>query len=753
MKYYYQIIPLIRLPLIKPNDFTYHSDKIIKLGSIVKINLNNKIVRGVVISRPQTISPLKQAKRCNERSDLTKPILQLVTPAQITEQQLELARLISKYYLTPLSTTLKFFAFKLTKSNNSKYFENLNKQIQEINEDKWQKEIALTKEQKKAIKKIISQATSTKSTFKNNSPDKKNARLSTFDSKLSNKVNLQPSTLLFGPPASGKTEVVVETIKNTIRKKQQTLILIPEIFLSYQEIVRYSSKFIKEADTKIAILHSQLKPSETTTIWNEVRSGRIKIVISTRMGIFLPFIKLGLIVVDEEQDISHKQWDTPPFYHTRQVVELMQKIYTKTRVLLVSSTPSLESWYKYSNASHRQIIKLPILRTNSIKVKPPEIKLVDLKKYYKKNQQIFISNELRFALKNCLDQNTIALLLVPRRGKSSTIICQDCREVPTCPDCQVPLVHSENNYRCLHCNFKISNISKCPHCGSFRLQDVGFGTESVADNLQNMFPSAKVAIADNTTFADNNFRRKILKKLYNNELDFLVGTYGIAKGLDIQSVNLVAILNADNWPGQTDFRFDENYLSTIFQLAGRVNRPGGKQTGQCLIQTFDPTNRIFTYLKDWDWQSFIKYELANRKLLNYPPFTHLLKITHRNYDKEVVEKELDKLYKQLEKYTLTIRAKRSHKASAGTTLTTRHQPIPRGSSRYNAYNEASADPTRHQPIQLLPPYFGYQEKLRGYWQKHLLLKIKILPITDKKLLKILDLPTNWKIDVDTENIF
>ncbi len=670
MRHYCQIIPLIRLPLTKPNDFTYHSDEAIGFGSIVKINLNNKTVRGVVVK-----------SEVSKPSFKTSPILKVITPTQITKQQLGLAKLISKYYLTPLSTTLKFFAFKLTKSDNSKYFEDLNKQVQEINEDKWQKEITLTKEQRKAIEKIISQATSTKSTFKNNSPSKKNTRLSTFDSKLSNGVNLQPSTLLFGPPASGKTEVVVKTIKNTIRKKQQTLILIPEIFLSYQEIIRYSSKFIKEADVKIAILHSQLKPSEITTIWNGVRSGRIKIVISTRMGIFLPFSKLGLIVIDEEQDISHKQWDTPPFYHTRQVVELMQKIYTKAQILLVSSTPSLESWYKYSNASRRQIIKLPILKTNSIKVKPPEIKLVDLKKYYKKNQQIFISNELRFALKNCLDQNTIALLLVPRRGKSSTIICQDCREVPTCPDCQVPLVHSENNYRCLHCNFKISNISKCPHCGSFRLQDIGFGTESVADNLQNIFPSAKVAIADNTTFADNDFRRKVLKKLYNNELDFLVGTYGIAKGLDIQSVNLVAILNADNWPGKTDFRFDENYLSTIFQLAGRVNRPGGKQNGQCLIQTFDLTNRIFTYLKNWDWQSFIKYELANRELLNYPPFTHLLKITYKNYNRETVEKELAKLHKKLEKYTLTTRAKQSHKASADTTLTTRRQPIKRVSSR------------------------------------------------------------------------
>jgi primosomal protein N' (replication factor Y) len=270
----------------------------------------------------------------------------------------------------------------------------------------------------------------------------------------------------------------------------------------------------------------------------------------------------------------------------------------------------------------------------------------------------------------------------------------------------------------LHCGFKISNISKCPHCGSFRLADIGFGTESVQDLIQTMFPSAKTAIADGTTFADNHYRQKILNNLYNNKLDFLIGTYAIAKGLDIDAVSLVVILNADNWPGQTDFRFDENYLSTIFQLAGRVNRPGGTQNGKCLIQTFDPTNRIFIYLKDWNWQAFLKYELENRKALQYPPFRHLLKITYRNYYQEMVEKELDKLQKKLSALS----------ANRATKLT-----LP--------------------DFQFLPPYYGYQKKLRGQFQKHLLIKITKLPIVNKKLLKILDLPTGWKIDVDTESVF
>jgi primosomal protein N' (replication factor Y) len=704
-KKYYQIIPLVRLSLIKVNDFTYHYAEALKFGSIVKIKLNNKIVRGVLVGKFQkTATGIKPTFK-------TSPILEIIASAQITKQQLALAKLISKYYLTPLSTTLKFFAFRLTKKNNVGYFKNLTKQIAEINEQKWQEQIILTSAQKKAIQQITKTA-------------------SPIDS-------FPTSTLLFGPPASGKTEVIIETIKSTFAKGQQSLILIPEIFLSYQEIVRYSSKFAEGNVGEVAILHSQLKPSEITTIWNGVKSGEIKIIISTRMGIFLPFKNLGLVVVDEEQDISHKQWDTPPFYHTRQIATLLQKIYAseptqpsgpttgdpevkplEVKVLLVSSTPSLNSYQKVATPNKWQLVKLPPLKTNSVTVKNPTIELVDLKKYYKKGQQIFVSNELRFSLKNILDRNKIAMLLVPRRGKSTTIICQDCQEVPTCPDCQVPLVHSENNYRCLHCSFKISNISKCPHCGSFRLSDIGFGTESVKDTIQITFPSAKIAIADSSTFKNSTYRQKVLNDLYNNKLDFLVGTYTIAKGLDIKDVELVTILNADNWPGQTDFRFDENYLSTIFQLAGRVNRPGGTQNGKCLIQTFDPVNRIFTYLKNWDWKEFVKYELDNRKSLNYPPFKHLIKITYRNYNKETVEKELDKLHKRLEKYQ----------------------------------NEERSD-TTNNAVQLLPPYFGHQEQLRGEWRKHLLLKVTTLPITDKKLLKIFDLSTGWKIDVDTENVF
>ncbi len=680
-KYYYQVIPLTRLPFLKRAFFTYYSAEKIAPGSVVKIKFNHKNIRGIVVD----------TKDRNYKPNFkTLPIEEVITTSQINKQQLSLAKSVSDYYLTPLSIVLKFFTPQLTKRNSSEYFQNLSSQINSLFQKKSKKELILTPQQKKAIHQITNHLRT------------KNASIDKF--------------LLFGPPSAGKTEVLMNVIKKTLAKNQQSLVIIPEIFLSHQEIIRYSEKFIGDLNSdEIAILHSGLKKSEITTIWNSAQNGSLKVLISTRMGIFWPFKNLGLIIIDEEQDISHKQWDTPPFYHTRKVAELLQSVWKEKKrdckVIFSSSTPAVESWYKARKEPDRKIISLPRLLTKTVSVNPPEIELVDLKKYYQKDRNIILSPELKSALKKILNNNEIAMILVPRRGKSKLMVCRDCRETPICPDCQTPLIHSVDNYCCLHCNFKISNISKCPHCGSFRLMDIGFGTESAADLIQTSFPSAKIAIADGTTFQDNLFRQEIIKKLHNNEIDFLVGTYSIAKGLDIPKVGLVAILNADNWPGQTDFRFDENYLSTIMQLAGRVNRPGSNQDGKCLIQTFDPTNLLFSYLREWDWEKFLKYELKNRQALSYPPFTHLLKITFRDRSKEIVEKELNKLFAKLSKIKTD------------------------------------------NLLSVLPPYYGHQAVLRGQHQKNILLKVKKLPITDKTLLKILDLPTGWKIDVDTENIF
>ncbi len=670
--YYYQVIPLTRLPLLKDNKFTYHSLTKVPPGSVVEIIFSHKKIRGIIYKKTQ--APKFK----------TLPIQKIITPEQITPQQFKLAQKISSYYLTPLSTVLKFFAFPLTKKENQNYFAKIEKLLQKTKLSR--QKIQLTLPQKKAVQKITE--------------------------------NQSKNFLLFGPPSSGKTEVIGRITEKAVARGEQVLLLLPEIFLSYQEIIRYSLNFFPHLKTKIAILHSQLTSSEITTIWRQVQSGQIKVVIGTRMSIFLPFKNLSTIVIDEEQDESHKQWDTPPFYHVRELSLFLQEIIKHQRnkklsLILSSSTPSLESYQLAKKSKNWQIIELPRLKTSSLTVRRPEIKLVDLKKYFQSKKQIIISPELRSSLEKILKNNKLAFILVPRRGKSSAVLCQDCQEMPFCPDCQTPLIHSRNHYRCLHCNFKISDFSKCPHCGSFRLQDMGFGTEAVADTLKTLFPTGKILVADQSTFQDDKHRQKIILQLQNNEIDFLVGTYALAKGLDLPQVELVAVPNADNWPGQQGFRFDERYLSALMQLSGRVNRPGSSQKGVSLIQTFNPTNRIFNYLISFDWLSFLKYELQNRASLNYPPFTHLVKISYKNKSRQKTDDEVEKVYQKLK----------------------------------NALRK------KNLKIQILEPYYGQRQKSGKYWQKNILLKIRKLPLQEKKLLEILDLPSGWKIDVDPYNIF
>ena len=665
MSSFYQIIPLTRLSGLKTSAqtsaFTYQFSEKIPWGSVVQIPFGRQIVRGVVIKE------LKQRPRQLPR--LLK-IKKVITPAQLEKSQLALAEKVSAYYLTPLSVTLKFFLPSLTKRPAA----NL-PTLTPPWPTKKAPHISLTDAQKQAV--------------------------TTLRQKWTKPV------LLFGPPSAGKTEVAIELIKQALAADHQVLVLIPEIFLSYQEILRYQQRLPEYADTT-AIFHSQLRPSEITAIWRGLQTKKVKLVIGTRSAVFLPFVNPGLVIIDEEQDLSHKQWDTPPFYRSNQVAAWWSEAYRRpVPVVSLSATPSLTAYHR------QEKVVLPPLQLPTQRLKPPRIELVDLKKHYRWQKPIIITPPLKQALRQVRERKQTALLLVPRRGRSSFLVCQDCREIPLCPDCQTPLVHQGSFYRCLHCRFKISEISRCPHCHGFRLRDFGFGTESVAEELQKIFPEARLAIADGTTFADNEYRQKLLAQLLNNEVDLVVGTYAIAKGLDIPHINLVAILNADNWPGQSDFRFDEHYLSTLFQFAGRLNRPGGRQDGLCLIQTFNPGNRLFSFLQKWNWAEFADYELNNRRALKYPPFSHLLKITYRHRQKEKVEKEIDRLHRRLQDYLTTYQS--------STTV--------------------------------LPPYDGFLRQLRGYHQKHLLLKTPSLPLTDAGLLKLLALPTGWKIDVDTESIF
>jgi primosomal protein N' (replication factor Y) len=358
-------------------------------------------------------------------------------------------------------------------------------------------------------------------------------------------------------------------------------------------------------------------------------------------------------------------------------------------------------------------MNLPMLKTKKIEVKQPNFEFINLKQYfYKKKANVIISNELKNTLKNNLDKKKTAFILVQRRGGGKALMCLDCKNKMTCPKCNLPLVQVKDKYQCLHCNFKISSLSQCPKCKSFRIINLGFGTEIAHEKIKTIFPKARIETIDQTALKQKKFREKLFKKLKNNEIDILIGTQSIIKGFDLPNVSLTAILNAESWSGKSDFKFDERWLGSLFQIAGRVNRPGSFQDGKFIIQTFNPENPFFDYLKKWDWQSFSKKELETRKTIAYPPFSRFIKLIYRNNNKEKVDKNIKNVYNQLEK-------------EQGKEI-----------------------------LFIFPPFYGNIEKIRGSYQKFILIKTKPVKKYPLKIQKIFNkLGENWYFDVDPENIF
>ena len=436
MPIYYKIIPLIKIPINKDPKFTYKSKEKIPFGSLVIVPFGKKTVKGIVLN--STKKPYFR----------TREIQNIKTFSAINEVQLSLAEKISAYYFTSLGITLKLFVFNLTKKPPGIVFE----KIPEI------PKVTLTQQQKKVVQKITANP-----------------------SKIKN--------LVFGPASSGKTEIAMAMIEKTLANQKQSLIILPEVFLSYQEIYRYQKRFFNK---KVALLHSKLKPSELSAIWNGIKSGEIEILIATKIGCFMPFKNLGIIVIDEEQDISHKNWDQNPKYHTAKVAKWLTAQHN-AKLLFLSATPSVKNYWKTKNKLYNwRLLELPALKTKEIKVLKPKINIINLwENSYQKTGDILFSKDLLEDFKKTLKKNKISLILVPYHGKSQAVFCENCKTALKCPKCQTSLVHSKDEYKCLHCNYKTSSLTSCPNCKSYKLKNIGFGTESVASELTKFFPKSK----------------------------------------------------------------------------------------------------------------------------------------------------------------------------------------------------------------------------------------------------------------------
>ena len=432
--------------------------------------------------------------------------------------------------------------------------------------------------------------------------------------------------LLHGITSSGKTEIYVELIKNAILEGKQVLYLLPEIALTTQLINRLQNYF----GEKVIVYHSKYSVNERVEVYQNVlrNSKSAQIVIGVRSSIFLPFHDLGLIIVDEEHESTFKQYDPAPRYHARDAAVVLGLMY-KSKVLMGSATPALESYY---NADHSKY-SLVNLERRFGNVLLPEIEIVDIKEKHRKRQMTgHFSDRLIEEIAETLENNEQVILFQNRRGFSPILECDTCGHSPQCPNCDVSLTfHSHNNQlRCHYCGYHMALQNKCMACGSLDLSTKGFGTEKVETELKALFSNAKVGRMDLDTTRGKHGYEKIITAFEEGEIDVLVGTQMITKGLDFRNVRLVGIMNADNLLNFPDFRAHERSFQLMLQVAGRAGRT--KERGKVLIQTYNPHHQIVQQVSMNNYQEMYKDQLEERRQYKYPPFYRLIRLTLKGRD-------------------------------------------------------------------------------------------------------------------------
>jgi len=435
--------------------------------------------------------------------------------------------------------------------------------------------------------------------------------------------------LLHGVTSSGKTEIYIKLIETILEKEKQVLYLLPEIALTTQLVSRLTAYF----GNKVAVFHSKYSNNERVEVWKQLleNSPKAQIVIGARSALFLPFSNLGLIIVDEEHEQTFKQVDPAPRYHARDAAIVLANAH-EAKVLLGSATPSLETYY---NAQSGKYGLVEIFERFG-KVQMPEIRLVDLKdKYFRKKMSGHFSDELIESIAEALTLGEQVILFQNRRGYSPVVECMTCGHVPQCAQCDVSLTYHKhkNQLRCHYCGYSMANPTNCHQCSSVDLATKGFGTEQIQQELIALFPSAKIGRMDQDTTRGKFGFEKIIDSFKNREIDILVGTQMLAKGLDFDNVSLVGIMNADNMLYHPDFRAFERSFQMMMQVSGRSGR--SEKRGRVIIQTYNPNHNTIQQVTHNDYTAMYKEQLYDRQIYKYPPYFRLIRLTlkHRDYEK------------------------------------------------------------------------------------------------------------------------
>src|SRR6266513_262880 len=429
--------------------------------------------------------------------------------------------------------------------------------------------------------------------------------------------------LLHGVTGSGKTEIYLQAIRETLTRNRTAIVLVPEISLTPQTVERFKSRFAESQDD-VAVLHSHLSEGERHDEWHKVHSGRARIVIGARSAVFAPLKNLGLIVVDEENETSYKQEEAPR-YHARDVAVVRTKI-EKCVVLLGSATPSLESYHNTLTKKY----ELATLTQRVDNCQMPLIRVIDLRQEQRSERAPILSERLRSAISARVAKREQTILFLNRRGFSTSLLCTKCGKARDCPNCSVALTfhRSMSRLNCHLCWHTAAVPKKCPECGQDALIYVGFGTEKVESTVAQIFPNAVVKRMDADSMSRKEAYRETLRAFRAGKIDILVGTQMIAKGLHFPNVTLVGIINADLALHLPDFRAGERTFQLLTQVAGRAGR--GETPGEVFVQSYTPFSPSIQFARHHDFAGYVKQELEFRERCDFPPFKHAVLITVRS---------------------------------------------------------------------------------------------------------------------------
>ena len=455
-------------------------------------------------------------------------------------------------------------------------------------------------------------------------------------------------SLLFGVTGSGKTEVYLHLARHYLSLNKDVLILVPEIALTPQMIERVKQRF-----DDVVFYHSELNDQERYEQYKRIKNKEVRIVVGTRSSIFLPFNDLGLIIIDEEHDSSYKQ-DNTPCYHVRNVA-IKRAHDHGGKVLLASATPSLDSYTRALKGDY-QLLQLK----QRINLSLPEIEIIDLNKSLRKYQSYIISDQLKEEIQNTLNNDKQAIILLNRRGYSPIVKCSNCSATLMCQDCDSPLNYHKdiNLLKCHQCGRTYELPKLCPNCHEDSLIFYGFGTKRVEEELNKLFPNASIARMDRDSVGKKGSHGKILKQFEERQIDILIGTQMIAKGLDYPDVTLVGILNADAGLMHQDYNSAKMTFDLLMQASGRSGRADEK--GRVLIQAFNTQHYALKAVLNQDYNYFYNIEMNYRDKTKYPPYSHIVEIIISDTNEERLDRSVGYMsrlleplkYKKFRPYTL-----------------------------------------------------------------------------------------------------